>query len=135
MAAERIDAIERRLAGKLDAGTLAERRAEGTRLTDESLPRRIGVIAREIVGPRQPLASRAPIAVATTPGGADIPKLTNRELEVLRLLAQGKSTVEVSETLYISQRTTSTHITNILGKLDVDSRTAAVALALRLGLV
>ncbi len=135
VAAERIDAVERQLAGKLDAGMLAAARAEGATLTDESLARRIGVIARDIVGPRRPLAGAPHASAPSIPGGVDIPKLTKRELDVLRLLAQGQSTAEVSETLFISQRTTSTHITNILGKLDVDSRTAAVALALRLGLV
>jgi DNA-binding CsgD family transcriptional regulator len=134
VAAERLARIDAELARVLDAGTLAAARAEGAKLTDESLPRRVGAIAREIVGPRRPLAGTTPVVPPST-AGVEIPKLTNREFDVLRLLAQGKSTAEVSETLYISQRTTSTHITNILGKLDVDSRTAAVALAMRLGLV
>jgi ATP/maltotriose-dependent transcriptional regulator MalT len=135
VAAARLAHIEAELENAPDAGTLTAHRAEGAKLTDESLPRRIGVIAREIVGPRRPLAGTAIATSPSIPDSADIPKLTNRELEVLRLLAQGRSTAEVSEMLYISQRTTSTHITNILGKLDVDSRTAAVAFALRVGLV
>ncbi|MDQ3524721.1 MAG: response regulator transcription factor [Chloroflexota bacterium] len=61
--------------------------------------------------------------------------LTSRENEVLRLLAQGNSTREIAEALFISPRTAATHITNILGKLDVSSRTAAVAYAMRTGLV
>jgi predicted ATPase/DNA-binding CsgD family transcriptional regulator/Tfp pilus assembly protein PilF len=135
VAAARLESIAAALAAALDPDTLVERRAEGARLTEETLPRRIGVIAREIIGPRRPLGGVQAVGAAERVDAADLPKLTNRELEVLRLLAQGQSTAEVSEALYISQRTTSTHITNILGKLDVDSRTAAVALALRLGLV
>ena len=61
--------------------------------------------------------------------------LTNRELEILRLLTQGQSTREISDTLFISPRTTTTHINNIFGKLDVSSRSAAVAYAMRNNLV
>ncbi len=61
--------------------------------------------------------------------------LSNRELDVLRLLSQGKSTRDIADQLCISPRTVATHIANITGKLDVRSRTAAVALAMRLRLV
>jgi predicted ATPase/DNA-binding CsgD family transcriptional regulator len=131
IAAARLERLDTALAALRDPA-LATHRAEGARQPVEAVARRIGVIAREIVGPRRVLAGTA---VAAPVAAVEMAKLTNRELDVLRLLAQGKSTAEVSEELYISQRTTSTHITNILGKLDVDSRTAAVALALRLGLV
>ena len=60
--------------------------------------------------------------------------LTARELEVLHLLAEGMPTKEIAEELSISPRTASTHIANIFGKLEVDNRSAAVALAFRLGL-
>ncbi|MBA3275431.1 MAG: response regulator transcription factor, partial [Chloroflexia bacterium] len=46
----------------------------------------------------------------------------------------GKSTREISDSLFISPRTTTTHINNILGKIDVTSRAAAVAWAMRTGL-
>lgn len=62
-------------------------------------------------------------------------QLTPRESEVLRLLVDGRSSREIAETLSISPRTASTHIQNILGKLDVNTRTAAIAKAHRLGLV
>jgi non-specific serine/threonine protein kinase len=62
-------------------------------------------------------------------------RLTPRELEVLRLLAAGRSTPELAATLSISPRTATTHVANLLGKLGVDSRAAAVALAYRIGLV
>jgi non-specific serine/threonine protein kinase len=55
--------------------------------------------------------------------------LTEREMEVLVLLAAGKSDRDIAEALYISVRTVGTHVSNILGKLDVPSRTAAVARA------
>lgn len=61
--------------------------------------------------------------------------LTAREAEVLRLLADGFSTREIADTLSISPRTASTHVQNILGKLEVNTRTAAIAKARRLGFV
>ncbi len=62
-------------------------------------------------------------------------KLTRREREVLRLVAQGKSDKEIGEELFISPRTAMTHVANLLGKLEVSSRTAAAAYGLRNGLI
>jgi HD-GYP domain-containing protein (c-di-GMP phosphodiesterase class II)/DNA-binding CsgD family transcriptional regulator len=58
------------------------------------------------------------------------PALSARELEVLRLLADGASNPDISKTLYISRRTAEHHVEHILAKLEVTSRTAAVAHAL-----
>ena len=58
------------------------------------------------------------------------PPLSSRELEVLRLLADGASNPDISKTLYISRRTAEHHVEHILAKLAVTSRTAAVAYAL-----
>jgi len=61
--------------------------------------------------------------------------LTKRELEVLRLVAEGHTDREVAETLVISPRTVNRHLSNIFVKLDVPGRAAAVAYAIRQGLV
>jgi DNA-binding NarL/FixJ family response regulator len=61
--------------------------------------------------------------------------LTCRELEVLRLVADGHTDRKVAETLVISPRTVNRHLSNIFVKLDVSGRTAAVAYAIRQGLV
>ncbi len=61
--------------------------------------------------------------------------LTPRELEVLRLVAEGHTDREVAETLYISPRTVNRHLSNIFVKLEVSSRAAAVAFAIRQGFV
>jgi DNA-binding NarL/FixJ family response regulator len=61
--------------------------------------------------------------------------LTNRESEVLRLLAQGLTQRAIARQLDISPATVGTHIQRVLTKLDVHSRTQAVALAYREGLV
>ncbi len=62
-------------------------------------------------------------------------ELTSRELEVLQLVAQGRSNRQIAELLYISAKTVSVHVSNILAKLDAASRTEAVALATRKGLL
>jgi len=61
--------------------------------------------------------------------------LTGRELEVLRLVAEGHTDREVAEVLVISPRTVNRHLSNIFVKLDVPGRAAAVAYAIRQGIV
>jgi DNA-binding NarL/FixJ family response regulator len=54
---------------------------------------------------------------------------------VLRLLAQGRADKEIADTLFVARPTASKHVAAIIAKLGVESRTAAVALAFRYGLV
>ena len=61
--------------------------------------------------------------------------LTERETEVLRLLAKGQSNKEIAQTLVIGEKTVKTHVSNILAKLSVPSRTQAALYAVRIGLV
>ncbi len=61
--------------------------------------------------------------------------LTERETEVLRLLAQGRSNKEIAHDLTIGEKTVKTHVSNILSKLGVPSRTQAALYAVRIGLV
>jgi len=61
--------------------------------------------------------------------------LTERETDVLRLLAQGKSNKEIAHQLSLSEKTVKTHVSNILAKLGVPSRTQAALYAVRIGLV
>ena len=62
-------------------------------------------------------------------GQAEI--LTPREREILQLLADGMSNVDVAAKLFISQETVKSHVRHILAKLEADTRTQAVAIALR----
>ncbi|EIT86019.1 two component LuxR family transcriptional regulator [Fictibacillus macauensis ZFHKF-1] len=62
-------------------------------------------------------------------------ELTNRELEVLLLLAEGKSNQEIADALFIAQKTVKVHVSNILSKLDVQDRTQAVIYAFKHALV
>jgi DNA-binding NarL/FixJ family response regulator/tetratricopeptide (TPR) repeat protein len=96
----------------------------GARLLGEQvtvLARRLGVT----------LAGASPAGAASTavhPGTAAL-SLTDREYEVLRLVAAGRSNREIAATLFISPKTASVHVSNILGKLGVASRTEAAARA------
>ncbi len=60
--------------------------------------------------------------------------LTNREHEILMLIAQGKSNQEIADELFITLKTVKTHVSNILAKLDVDDRTQAAIYAFQHGL-
>jgi predicted ATPase/DNA-binding CsgD family transcriptional regulator/Tfp pilus assembly protein PilF len=122
--------IAEAIGGVIDIDAEVAARAAGGRLALDALPRRITTIAREIVGERhQPVTIAARVVPAPVDYG-----LTARELEVLRLLTEGRTTEQISDLLYISPRTATTHLTHIMGKLAVPSRTAAVALALREGI-
>jgi DNA-binding NarL/FixJ family response regulator len=73
------------------------------------------------------------LAVATVSAGAA--QLTHRERDVLRLLADGLSNEEIGKRLYISAETVRTHVRKAMDKLDADTRTQAVARALRQHLI
>lgn len=120
----------------LDPARLSAARAMGDALDIPMLVRRIMSVAREIVGRQRSATASITLAPETD---AVLPDpdyhLTPREIEVLTLLAHGSSTSQIAEQLFVSPRTAATHINNILGKLGVNSRTAAVAYAMRIGLV
>ena len=61
--------------------------------------------------------------------------LTEREIDVLRLLAQGQANKQIAASLHIGEKTVKTHVSNILAKLGVPSRTQAALYAVRIGLV
>ncbi|HHT12021.1 MAG TPA: response regulator transcription factor [Propionibacterium sp.] len=64
-----------------------------------------------------------------------VPTVSARELDVLRLVAEGLANREISRQLFISEGTVKTHLVHAFAKLDADSRTAAVAAARRHGLL
>jgi len=99
------------LAGRLGARPLLEQIG--------SLARRARVGLPSVPGQRGPSDEAAPLG------------LTERELEVLRLVAAGRSNRDIAAELFISPKTASVHVSNILGKLGVGSRGEAAAVAYR----
>ena len=95
------------------------------------------------VGPR-PVVSPGPVAEVPAPittmvngkpaGSGDTFGLSKRELEVLALIARGRTNREIGDRLFISQKTVGVHVGNILAKLGVSGRVEAAAVAIRLGL-
>lgn len=72
---------------------------------------------------------------AGTPSPVDTAGLTPREMDVLRLIVHGNSNRSIAAALFLSERTVENHVTHILAKLGLESRTAATAFALQRGLV
>ncbi|MCW0218089.1 MAG: response regulator transcription factor [Prosthecobacter sp.] len=79
--------------------------------------------------------SLAPALVTKLAAGLSSASLTSRELEVLSLLARGKSNKEIGGSLFISETTVKSHLRNIFTKLNVISRTEAIASASQRGLI
>jgi DNA-binding NarL/FixJ family response regulator len=74
-------------------------------------------------------------SLATADAAEKLPALTQRERDVLRLLADGLSNEEIGKALFISPETVRTHVRKAMEKLDADTRTQAVAVALRQSLI
>ncbi|MEU3854811.1 AAA family ATPase [Streptomyces sp. NPDC029554] len=112
------------------AGRREEAAAEA-RLVRETADRLAAAPLRERV---DALVRRARLADAP-PAGDRAGVLTAREQDVLRLLALGRSNRQIGEELFISGKTASVHVSNILAKLGASSRGEAVAIAYREGLI
>lgn len=119
-----------------DAGSRRRRPARDALVESWAIATRLG--ARPLLAAAEQLAQRAGIEVGTAPlnaGPVDpLAKLglTAREREVLLLLAAGRSNPEIARELFISPKTASVHVSNILGKLGVSSRVQAATYVSRL---
>ena len=101
--------------------------AAGDALLDPSVTR--GLISRFLAGG----ASAAPAAPAET--RQRLERLTERERQVLLLVAQGRSNAEIADLLVIAESTTKTHMKRLLAKIDAHDRAQAVVFAYRSGLI
>ncbi len=122
-----------------------EHRAEATDALRAAHDATLDLGARPLAERIEALAARARIPLApVTPKPAPEPgpadplasyDLTPREVEVLRLVAAGRTNRQIAEELFISESTAGVHVSHIIGKLDVGGRVEAAAIAARLGLV
>jgi predicted ATPase/class 3 adenylate cyclase/DNA-binding CsgD family transcriptional regulator len=125
------DWVKNALQVQLDEATFATMWAEGQALPLEQ------VIDEALTAPTEPKplkgvqrTSHSPASTLPYPSG-----LTEREVDILRLVAQGLTDAQVAERLIISPRTVQGHLRSIYGKLDVTSRTAASRFAIKHGLL
>ncbi|WP_436771218.1 helix-turn-helix transcriptional regulator [Yinghuangia sp. YIM S09857] len=121
--------------------TAARLGAHPLREEAELLARRLGLTLAQdtpaALAADNPADAQPPVAAGATPTRPrdNAPSLTPREREVLLRLAQGHSNRRIAEDLFISVKTASVHVSNILAKLEVANRGEAAALAHRLGLL
>jgi DNA-binding CsgD family transcriptional regulator/tetratricopeptide (TPR) repeat protein len=130
--------LSRRGDRALASDLLRQGHAAATALGAAPLRRELERLARlarvDLAGGQDPAGSDDLPAEPVEPAGASL-GLTARELEVLALVAEGRSNRQVAEALFISAKTASVHVSNILAKLGVGSRVEAAAVAHRLGLL
>jgi len=120
-------------AGPEELVTAVRVAAAGDALLSPAVTRR--VIERFAASEPETVAATPTPTVASTPRPALIVELTERETEVLRLLAEAHSNAEIASALFIGEATVKTHVSNVLQKLGARDRVAAVVYAHRHGLV
>ena len=125
----RFRSAEATLRGRGDRATAATnvRSAHATAVKLDAAPLRdeIEALARH---------ARIDLDVAAPQDRRDLLGLTEREAEVIRLVAAGRSNQQIADELFITRKTASVHVSNILGKLGAANRVEAAAIAQRLGL-
>jgi DNA-binding NarL/FixJ family response regulator len=103
-----------------------------TYVLKETLPDDLVQVIRAVYGGQRPILAN----VATRLASREIhSSLTTREVEVLKLIAEGSRNKEIADILAIAEETVQVHVRHILSKLDVKDRTAAVTVALRRGII
>jgi DNA-binding NarL/FixJ family response regulator len=103
-------------------------------LTKDITPRQLVEAVRGVAkGKRGWLSQRAALRMAADPGNL-LDNLTTREQDVLRLIAAGKTNYDIGRALDISEKTVEKHVSEILKKLDLQSRVDAAVLAERYGI-
>ncbi len=129
---ERAGATYEAARARLDVATclLGLGRAEAAAEEARAALRRLEGLGAEVDAAR----ARQLVAAADSPDASAGPPVTQREREVLALLADGLTNRQIADRLVVSEHTVHRHVTNILRKLDLPSRTAAAAYAVRAGL-
>jgi DNA-binding NarL/FixJ family response regulator len=127
-----LEAVKAGATGYLVKSASKQELAEAVRATAQGRAVFTPGLAGLVLGEYRRIARDSARSGPTGPTG---PTLTERETEVLRQLARGCSNKEIAHTLSIGEKTVKTHVSNILSKLGVPSRTQAALYAVRIGLV
>ena len=105
---------------------------EAIRAAHRGEPRLHPDVARRLMeAMRETGDAEARAATGAPPAAALVGDLTDRELEVIRAVAQGKSNQEIAQQFFISEKTVKTHVSHILAKLDLKDRTQLAIFAIR----
>lgn len=129
--------VRHRLAEALLAAGGEDERTRATELLRLTRATATHLGARPLADATAQLAQRARLTLTAAPPPADPADslgLTSREWDVLRLVSAGRTNRQIAEELFISPKTASVHVSNILGKLGVSGRGEAAAVAHRMGL-
>ncbi|WP_436982385.1 response regulator [Streptomyces sp. enrichment culture] len=126
-----LEAVKAGATGYLVKSASAEELAEAVRRTAGGDPVFTPGLAGLVLGEYRRLASGPPPGSG---GGPEVPQLTERETEVLRLVAKGLTYRQIADRLVISHRTVQNHVQNTLGKLQLHSRVELVRYAIERGL-
>jgi DNA-binding NarL/FixJ family response regulator len=129
------EAVQRRLIAAIGAGGAA---ADQTGFGSGTVVNRPGIPAADAAAPTQPATAGggAGIGIGVGMGGGAVPvSLTAREVDVLRLIAAGRSNPEIAKDLFVSEATVKTHINHVFAKTGARDRAQAVRFAFQHGLV
>jgi DNA-binding NarL/FixJ family response regulator len=129
--ADVLEAVKSGATGYLLKSARTEELLDAVRRTAAGDPVFTPGLAGLVLGEYRRLAA-SPVSAA--PGEPDTPRLTEREREVLRLVAKGLSYKQIAERLVISHRTVQNHVQNTLGKLQLHNRVELVRYAIEQGL-
>jgi DNA-binding NarL/FixJ family response regulator len=124
------------LLGAAEAGYAVRDRAFGRTRLAEAMDLAEDLGASPLIRRGERLARRARIAVPTARSPVSDPaRLTDREMEVLELLAEGRTNPQIAQHLFLSPKTVGIHVSRVLEKLHAHTRGEAVATARRRGLL
>ncbi|MFE4668524.1 response regulator [Streptomyces sp. NPDC056716] len=132
--ADVLEAVKSGATGYLLKSASTEELLDAVRRTAVGDPVFTPGLAGLVLGEYRRLASEPAPGPGTGPGEPGAPRLTDRETEVLRLVAKGLSYKQIAERLVISHRTVQNHVQNTLGKLQLHNRVELVRYAIERGL-
>ncbi|MFB7596279.1 response regulator [Streptomyces sp. NPDC056160] len=132
--ADVLEAVKSGATGYLLKSASTEELLDAVRRTAVGDPVFTPGLAGLVLGEYRRLAAEPVPADAAADGGPKAPRLTERETEVLRLVAKGLSYKQIAERLVISHRTVQNHVQNTLGKLQLHNRVELVRYAIERGL-